>query len=207
MEGGRLPLRDSTPCRPKGSPLCTILRYQFLNFWLTDFKIFLRAPLAPIYTSFEGGGGRQKKRNFLVEIFQKVPKNAIFGLFFTILPAAQKFWPKQDLKKEVWKIFLQYPSKLVKSSKLQGSRCRIMSRLSRQNFGVSTFSTKFCAISTFSTPEKGVRLLGLRKQCSRSDMFRLSRPKIDILRLSRLVSTFFSKLFFLNPHRYNLSFP
>ena len=43
------------------------------------------------------GGARAKKINFLVEIFQKVPKNAIFGLFFKILPAAQKFWPKQGL--------------------------------------------------------------------------------------------------------------
>ena len=36
-------------------------------------------------------------RNFLVEIFQKMPKNTIFGLFFKILLAAQKFWSKQDL--------------------------------------------------------------------------------------------------------------
>ena len=37
----------------------------------------------PIYTNFEGERG-PKKRNFLVKIFQKVPKNAFFGLFFQI---------------------------------------------------------------------------------------------------------------------------
>ena len=37
--------------------------------------------MAPIYTSFEGGRA-PKKRNFLVKIFQKLPKNAYFGLFF-----------------------------------------------------------------------------------------------------------------------------
>ena len=38
----------------------------------------------------------EKKSYFLVNIFQKVPKNAFLGLFFhKILPAAQKIWPKQ----------------------------------------------------------------------------------------------------------------
>ena len=34
---GRFTFRDSTPCRPKGSRLCTILRYPYL---VTDLKIF-----------------------------------------------------------------------------------------------------------------------------------------------------------------------
>ena len=38
------------------------------------------------------GGARAEKMQFLVKIFQKLPKNAIFGLFFKILPAAQKNW-------------------------------------------------------------------------------------------------------------------
>ena len=33
-------------------------------------KIFLKAPLAPIYTNFEGGA-RAEKRDFLVKTFQK----------------------------------------------------------------------------------------------------------------------------------------
>ena len=55
-----------------------------------DLKIFQKAP---IYTNFEGGA-RRKKLELLVEMFQKVHKNAFF---FKTLPAAQKFWPKQGL--------------------------------------------------------------------------------------------------------------
>ena len=63
------------PWRPKGSPLCTILRYPF---WLTDFKIFLKAPWAPIYSKFWG------------RIFSKRPKNAFFGLFSKICLRGRK---------------------------------------------------------------------------------------------------------------------
>ena len=85
---GRCFLRDSTPCRPKGSPLCTNLGYPFL---VTDTEIFLKAP---IYTNFEGGSARQK---FFGQNFQKVPKTPFRPVFCKILPAAQKFWPKQSL--------------------------------------------------------------------------------------------------------------
>ena len=54
------------------------MRYLFL---MTDPKIFSKAPLAPIYTNFKGEA-RAEKRDFLVNIFQKVPKNAFFDLFF-----------------------------------------------------------------------------------------------------------------------------
>ena len=49
--------------------MSTILRYPYL---VTDPKIF---------QNFEGGA-RAKKRDFLVNIFQKEPKNAFFCLFF-----------------------------------------------------------------------------------------------------------------------------
>ena len=62
--------RDSTPCRPKGSTLCIILRY----FCRIDPTNFLRAPVAPIYTNFEAGA-RPKKRDFSVKIVQKLPKS------------------------------------------------------------------------------------------------------------------------------------
>ena len=52
-----------------------------INFWPTDPKCFLKAPLVPIYTNFEGGSA-PKKRDFFVKIFQKVPKNGFFDLFF-----------------------------------------------------------------------------------------------------------------------------
>ena len=120
--GDALSFRDSTSCRPNGSILCTILRYPFL---VTDPISFLRASSAPIFTNFEGGGV-PKKRDFLVKIFQKGPKNAFFGLFFQNLPAAQKFlgkkiflvlWgssenqyarPKKNVDK-VFEIFLKIP--------------------------------------------------------------------------------------------------
>ena len=47
--GGRLFLRDSTPCRPKGSPFDT---FSEIHFWPTDPKVFLKAPWAPIYTNY-----------------------------------------------------------------------------------------------------------------------------------------------------------
>ena len=68
-----------------------------------DPKNFLKAPVAPIYTSFEGGA-RVEKRDFLVKIFQKVPKNAFFGLFFQNYGRARKI-NLIDLKKRSAKFF------------------------------------------------------------------------------------------------------
>ena len=48
-------------------PLLYYFRYPFL---VTDRKIFLMAPSAPIYTNFEGEHV-PKKRNFKVKIYQK----------------------------------------------------------------------------------------------------------------------------------------
>ena len=42
------------------------------------------------HSSFEGG--TEKKLEFLVKVFQKVPENVCFGLFFQNLPEAQKSW-------------------------------------------------------------------------------------------------------------------
>ena len=65
---------------------------QFLNSLISFFfkvlgklekrQMFLKAPLAPTYTSFEGRA-RTKKRYFLVETFKKVPKNVcLWPVFF-----------------------------------------------------------------------------------------------------------------------------
>ena len=91
-------LRNSTPCRPKGSPF---VLFWDIHFWLTDLKIFLTAPLAPIHTNFQrerapkkresililrGGGGFWKKNqiigrhNLLVDTKKKV--DTIFNIFF-----------------------------------------------------------------------------------------------------------------------------
>ena len=70
-------------------PFCTILRLRY-PFLVTDPKVSLNAPSAPIYTNLKGGA-RAEKRRFLINVFQKVLKNAFFGHFFKkILPAAQK---------------------------------------------------------------------------------------------------------------------
>ena len=63
-----------------------------------DPKIFLKAPLAPIYTYFKRGARAKKKRIFFSSKFsKKYLKTPFFGLFFKILPAAQKILPKQGL--------------------------------------------------------------------------------------------------------------
>ena len=50
--GGRpLPSGIRTPADPKGPPFDT---FSEIHFSPTDPKIFLKAPLAPIYTNFEG---------------------------------------------------------------------------------------------------------------------------------------------------------
>ena len=74
------------PADPKGPPFDT---FSEIHFWPTDPKIFLKAPLAPIYTNFEGERA-PKKCNFFVKIFQKLPKNGCFDCFFKNLPAAHK---------------------------------------------------------------------------------------------------------------------
>ena len=53
-------LRDSTPADPKGPPF---VLFWDIHVWLTDLKIFLLAPLGPIYTNFEGERA-PKKRDF-----------------------------------------------------------------------------------------------------------------------------------------------
>ena len=80
-EGGgrfpRPPLRDSTPCRPKGYFFFDT--FSDIHFWPTDPKIFLKAPLAPIYTNFEGGGGERAKKNAIFcQIFSKSAQKRLF---------------------------------------------------------------------------------------------------------------------------------
>ena len=65
--GGRLFFRDSTP-------LWFFLRNPFL---VTDPKIFLKAPWAPIYTKFEGELA-PKKGVFLCQNFPKSAQKRLF---------------------------------------------------------------------------------------------------------------------------------
>ena len=68
-------------------PLCTILRYPYL---VTDPKIFLKAPWAPIYTKFEGGA-RAEKTQFLAKFFQECPKTLFWPVFWKICLRRRKF--------------------------------------------------------------------------------------------------------------------
>ena len=88
---GRPSLRDSTPCRPKGSPLWY---FQQIQFRPTNPKNFLKAPLAPIYTKFKGGARAKKNAIFWSKFSKKYLKMPFLDWFFKILPAAHKIWPK-----------------------------------------------------------------------------------------------------------------
>ena len=95
-----------------------LILFQKSVFGRPTQKIFLKAPLAP-YILTLSGGARQKKRDFFVKRFQKLPKNGFFDYFFKKLPAAKnlaKIGAKQcfgrarkinlvDLKKKVVKDF------------------------------------------------------------------------------------------------------
>ena len=61
-------------------PLCAILRYPYL---LTDHTNVLRAPLAPVYTNFEGRGDFcvAKKTQFFGRNFPKSALKRLFWLF------------------------------------------------------------------------------------------------------------------------------
>ena len=77
-------LRDSTPCRPKGSLFVLFWNYQYILI-LRRGVVVTAALSAPI------------KPNFLVKIFQKVPKNAFWLVFSKFSPEAKKILPKQGL--------------------------------------------------------------------------------------------------------------
>ena len=81
FRGGFAPfLRNSTPCRPKGSPF---VLFWDIHFWLTDPDIFLYY--------FWGGSARRKKRNFWSKNFKNCLKTTFLACFFKNLPEAQKF--------------------------------------------------------------------------------------------------------------------
>ena len=72
-------LRDLTPCRPKGSPF---VLFWDIHFWLTDLKLFLTAPLAPIYTNCKGGARAEKTRFFSSKPTKKGLKTPFSAYFF-----------------------------------------------------------------------------------------------------------------------------
>ena len=59
------------PADPRGPPFDT---FSEIHFCPTDPKIFLKAPLAPINTNFEGERAPKKTQFFLSKCFKKCPK-------------------------------------------------------------------------------------------------------------------------------------
>ena len=77
--GGRsLPSGIPPPADPKGPPFDT---FSEIHFWPTDPKIFVKAPLVPIYTNFEGEPAPKKTR-FFCQNFSKSAQKRLFWLFF-----------------------------------------------------------------------------------------------------------------------------
>ena len=81
------PLRDSTP-------FDTFLE---IHFWPTDPKIFLKAPLAPIYTNFEG---ERAPKNAVRKFSQNRGKTVLWGSSKNQLGG-----PKKKRLSKFWKIF------------------------------------------------------------------------------------------------------
>ena len=107
------------PADPKGPPFDT---FSEIHFWRTDPKIFLKAPLAPIYTNFEGERAPKKNAIFLSKFFKKCPKTAFLTVFSKICLRRRKFC--QNRRKTV----------LWESSKNQFGRPK-KKKKNRQNFG------------------------------------------------------------------------
>ena len=91
--GGRPPSGIRPPVDPKGPPPPDT--FSEIHFWPTDPKIFLKAPLAPIYTNFEGERA-PKKNAIFCQNFSKSAQKRLFDYFFngflTILTILTAFW-------------------------------------------------------------------------------------------------------------------
>ena len=90
--GWTLPLGIRPPADPKGPTFDT---FSEIHFWPTDPKIFLKAPLAPIYTNVEGECAPKKTHFFLSKFFKKCPKTAFLTVFSKICLRRRKFCQKR----------------------------------------------------------------------------------------------------------------
>ena len=69
--------------------------YFEISYLLTDLKNFLKAPLAPICTNFEGGACA-KERDFLVQIFQKKSLKTRFFKNFGHISVSKVVWESSE---------------------------------------------------------------------------------------------------------------
>ena len=118
--GGRFPPPSGIrpPADPKGTPFDT---FSEIHFWPTDPRIFLKAPLAPIYTNFMRERAPKKTRFFLSKFFKKCPKTAFLTVFFSKNCLRRRKFSKNRGKTVLWE-----------SSKNQFGRPK---KKGRQNFG------------------------------------------------------------------------
>ena len=87
--GGRTPfLQGFDPLPTQRFPLWFFLRNPFL---VTDPKIFLKAPWAPIYTKFEGELAPKKCDFFMSKFSKKCPKTAFLTCFLKDFLRRRKF--------------------------------------------------------------------------------------------------------------------
>ena len=74
---------------PLPTQRATLVLFWDIQFWLNDLKIFVKAPLEPVYTNFEGGA-RAKKNAIFVSKFSKeclkTPKSFFNSCFSQIMP-------------------------------------------------------------------------------------------------------------------------
>ena len=93
-----------------------------------------------------------KKRNFLVKIFQKVPKNAFFlACFFKILPAAQKVFTKT---RSFWCLGTAQKINLIDLTKCrQDFRIFFLGRQDFRQKGIAMIATKRALLPHLSRNE------------------------------------------------------
>ena len=106
------------PADPKGPPFDT---FSDIHFWRIDPKIFLKAPLAPIYTNFEGERA-PKKTQFFCQNFSKSAQKRLFLTVFSKICLRRRKFCQNRRKTVLWE-----------SSKNQFGRPK--KKKSRQNFG------------------------------------------------------------------------
>ena len=76
------------PADSKGPPFDT---FSEIHFWPTDPKIFLKAPLTPLYTNFEGECAPKKTRFFCQNFSKSAQKRLFFTVFSKICLRRRKF--------------------------------------------------------------------------------------------------------------------
>ena len=88
------------------------------------------APLAPICTNYKGRARAEKLRSF-INIFQKVPKNTFFGLYFQNFVCGAELLLKQGLCRAFWPLFWRNRVLRVFSDSSENQNGRPKKRLSK----------------------------------------------------------------------------